>query len=78
MNNDCPCAAVLKLEAAVERHEERLQQGSTDFAVIRTDLNYIKGKLDERAKFNTQTLACIVQAVCTLMVALIAAKLGLG
>ena len=78
MNNDCPCDAVKKLETAVARHEEKLQQGSTDFAVIRTDLNYIKSKLDERSRFNAQTLASAVQAVCTLLVALIAARLGLG
>ena len=74
----CPCDALKKIEAVLDRHEAQLQQGNTDFAVIRTDLNYIKAKLDERSRFNTQTLSAIVQAVCTLLVALIAARLGLS
>ena len=75
---NCPCDAVRKLEAVLDRHEAQLAKGSTDFAVIRTDLNYIKAKLDERSRFSTQTLSAIVQAVCTLLVALIAARLGLS
>ncbi len=73
----CPCDAVKKLEAVIDRHGAQLAQGNTDFAVIKTDLNYIKAKLDERSRFNTQTVSAIVQAVCTLLVAVIAAKLGL-
>ena len=74
----CPCEAVKRLETVIERHDAQLAQGQTDFAVIRTDLNYIKAKLDERSRFNTQTISAIVQAVCTLLVALIAARLGLS
>ena len=74
----CPCDAVKKLETVLDRHESQLAKGNTDFAVIRTDLNYIKAKLDERSKFNTQTVSAIVQAVCTLLVAVIAARLGLS
>ncbi len=74
----CPCDAVKKLEIVLERHESQLAKGSTDFAVIRTDLNYIKAKLDERSRFNTQTVSAVVQAICTLLVALIAARLGLS
>ena len=73
----CPCDAVKKLESILDRHEAQLQRGNTDFAVIRTDLNYIKAKLDERQRFNSQTVSAIIQAVCTLLVALIAARLGL-
>ena len=75
---NCPCEAVRKIEAVLDRHEAQLARGQTDFAVIRTDLNYIKSKLDERSRFNTQTVSAIVQAVCTLLVALIAARLGLS
>ena len=74
----CPCEAVRRMEAIIDRHDQQLAQGQTDFAVIRTDLNYIKTKLDERSKFNTQTISAIVQAVCTLLVAVIAARLGLS
>lgn len=75
---NCPCDAVKKLEKVIDRHEAQLAKGDTDFAVIRTDLSYIKAKLDERSKFNTQTASSIIQAVCTLLVALIAARLGLS
>lgn len=75
---NCPCDAVRKLETVIDRHEAQLARGDTDFAVIRTDLNYIKAKLDERSKFNTQTVSAVVQAVCTLLVAVIAARLGLS
>ena len=77
MPEGCPCEALKKLETVIDRHDAQLAQGQTDFAVIKTDLNYIKAKLDERSRFNTQTVASIVQAVCTLLVALIAARLGL-
>ena len=75
---NCPCEAVRKMEEVLDRHEAQLARGQTDFAVIRTDLNYIKSKLDERSRFNTQTVSAVVQAVCTLLVALIAARLGLS
>ena len=74
----CPCEAVRKIEDLVMQHERDLAKGQTDFAVIRTDLNYIKAKLDEKQRFNTQTVSAIVQAVCTLLVAVIAARLGLS
>ena len=75
---NCPCDAVREIKELVAQHDHQLAQGQTDFAVIRTDLNYIKGKLDEKSKFNSQTISAIVQAVCTLLVALIAARLGLS
>ena len=74
----CPCEAVKKLETVIDRHEAQLAKGDTDFAVIRPDLNYIKAKLDERSRCNTQTVSAVVQAVCTLLVAVIAARLGLS
>ena len=74
----CPCEAVKKLETVIDRHEAQLAKGDTDFAVIRTDLSYIKAKLDERSRFNTQTVSAVVQAVGTLLVAVIAARLGLS
>ena len=73
----CPCEAVRKLEGIIDRHDRELAQGNTDFAVIRSDINYIKAKLDEKSRFNSQTISAIIQAVCTLLVALIAARLGL-
>ncbi len=56
---------------------EELADGSTAFATIRQDLQYIKESLDKKSRFNMNTMSNIVQAVCTLLVALIAAKLGI-
>lgn len=54
-----------------------LAEGSTAFATIRQDLQYIKDRLDKKSKFNSATISSIIQAVCTLLVAIIAARLGL-
>ncbi len=55
---------------------EELAEGSTAFATIRQDLQYIKDSLDKKSKFNTATVSSIIQAACTLLVAIIAARLG--
>lgn len=57
---------------------EELAEGSTAFATIRQDLQYIKDSLDKKRHFNMNTLSAIIQAVCTLLVAIIAAKMGIG
>lgn len=59
------------------RIREELAEGSTAFATIRQDLQYIKDRLDKKSRFNSATVSSIIQAVCTLLVALIAAKLGI-
>lgn len=59
------------------RIREELAEGSTAFATIRQDLQYIKNTLDKKSKFNSSTISSIIQAVCTLLVAIIAAKLGI-
>lgn len=59
------------------RIREELAEGSTAFATIRQDLQYIKNTLDKKSKFNSSTISSIIQAVCTLLVAIIAARLGL-
>ncbi len=57
---------------------EELAEGSTAFATIRQDLQYIKESLDKKSKFNSTTASSIIQAVCTLLVAIIAARMGIG
>lgn len=74
----CPCDAVSRIERLVEKHERQLSEGTTQFALIQQDMGYIKARLDERKKFNAQTVSAIVQAVSALLVGVIAAKLGLG
>lgn len=46
--NDCPCEAVRHLaeivekqEERLEKHEKRLSDGTTNFAVINTKLNFM-------------------------------------
>ena len=74
----CPCETVKELKNAVEKHENQLNKGETNFALIQQDLGYIKARLDEKKKFNSQTAASIIQAVCSLLIAAVAAKLGIG
>ena len=61
------CTAGIKAELA---------SGSTNFATIQQDLQYIKNRLDSKSKFSMNAASSIVQAVCTVLVAFIAAKLG--
>lgn len=78
MNENCPCDAVKEIRNAVERHELQLSKSETDSALIQQDLGYIKARLDEKKKFNSQTAANIIQTVCSLLIAAAAAKLGLN
>lgn len=57
---------------------EELAEGSTAFATIRQDLQYIKNSLDKKSRFNITAVSAVIQAVCTLLVSIIAAKLGIG
>lgn len=52
-----------------------LAEGSTAFATIRQDLQYIKDRLDKKSRFNLNTLSIIIQSVCTLIMTVLAAKL---
>ena len=55
---------------------EELATGSTAFATIRQDLQYIKEKIDGKSKFNLSVVISVLQGICTLLVTLIAARLG--
>lgn len=57
---------------------EELADGATAFATIRQDLKYIKDSIDKKSRFNMSTASGIIQAVCTLLVAIIAARLGIS
>ncbi len=60
------------------RIRQELAEGSTNFATIQRDLQYIKEKIDTKSRFNASVVASILQAICTLAVTLIAAKTGIG
>lgn len=71
------CEALKELKNIVKNHEKRLNEGNTDFAVIKSDLSYIREALDKKSRFNASTVLSIIQALCTLAVAVIAAKIGI-
>lgn len=52
-----------------------LAEGSTAFATIRQDLQYIKDRLDKKSRFNLNTVSIIIQSVCTLIMTILASKL---
>ena len=56
---------------------KELADGATSFATIKQDLNYIKEKLDKKSRFNSAAVTSVIQAVCAVLVAYMAAKLGL-
>lgn len=57
---------------------KELAEGTTAFATIRQDLQYIKESLDKKNRMNMTTVTAVIQAVCTLLVTIIAARLGLS
>ena len=58
------------------RIRKELAEGTTAFATIRQDLQYIKEKIDTKSRFNGTVIVAILQAICTLAVTIIAARLG--
>lgn len=43
----CPCDAMLETQQRLQRHEERLADGTTSFALINQSLESIQGDLEE-------------------------------
>ncbi len=60
------------------RIRNELAEGSTAFATIRQDLEYIKNSLDKKSRLNVTTVSAVIQALCTLFLSIIAAKLGIS
>ncbi|MBR3767510.1 MAG: hypothetical protein IKL10_04630 [Clostridia bacterium] len=56
---------------------DELAKGSTNFSLIQKDIADIKNTLQQKKKFNATTISSIIQAVCTVLVVYIAAKLGI-
>lgn len=69
---------IVRLEERADKFEARLSKGEVNFAIIQQDLGYIKAKLDKKEHFNANTISSIVQAVCSLLLAYVAAKIGIG
>lgn len=85
MGNDCPCEAVVALKETVkelrsitEDHEKRLAEGTVNFALIKQDLEYIKGNIDGKQRFNTGIITTVINGAITIILGFIAVKMGLG
>lgn len=68
---------IARLEERADKFEARLSKGEVNFAIIQQDLGYIKAKLDKKEHFNSQTVASILQIICSILIAYVAAKIGL-
>ena len=77
MENSCPCEAVKHLQKIVDDHEKRLADGTTNFALIQRDLQYIREKIEKRDKFNGNIVLYIIQSILTIILGFVAVKLGL-
>lgn len=55
---ECPCKAVIDLQAIVEKQRERLNEGDKQFAVINTKLNALIGIL---AIFGSAIVTAVVK-----------------
>lgn len=82
---NCPCDAVTELKDTVRElkaitceHERKLADGNTNFALIKQDLEYIKGNLDGKKKFNVGILSSILQIILTIILGFLAVKLGIA
>ncbi len=75
---NCPCDAVREIKELVSQHDRQLNQGNVQFAIIQQKLEYIIDRVDEKKKFNMQTVSAVIQAILTLVVTLIIAKMGLS
>lgn len=77
----CPCEAVREIKDLVMRHERQLNEGDKNFALIKQDLDYIKGRLDEKKRFGSGIAASIIAAavsgVLMLILGFVAAKIGM-
>lgn len=81
----CPCDAVIELkennkelQRILADHEKQLSNGNTNFALIKQDLEYIKGNLDSKKKFNTGIINTVVNTIITILLGYIAIRLGLS
>lgn len=70
--------SVKECNACRDKIQRELSAGSTNFAEIQKDLQYIKDRIDKKSRFNSATASSIIQAVCTLLVAIIAARMGIS
>lgn len=78
---NCPCDAVRELKEMVMQHDAELKKGAVNFALIKQDLEYIKGSLDSAKKnklsIENGIIIAIVSAVLSFVASIILAKCGI-
>lgn len=81
-HENCPCEAVRELKKIVERHEQQLATGATSFALIKQDLEHIKGAIEQavekKSKFNATIVANAINVVLTIILTWLVSKLGIS
>ena len=77
MNEGCPCDSVEELKKTVRRHEQLIHDTETMQIRMEGKLDSILEKMEKHSRLSWQTVSSVIQAVCTLLVALIAADIGL-
>lgn len=81
-HENCPCEAVRDLKKIVERHEQQLATGATSFALIKQDLEHIKGTIEQavekKSRFNANIATTAINVIISILLSWIAIKLGLS
>lgn len=81
-HESCPCEAVRELKKIVERHEQQLNTGATSFALIKQDLDHIKGTIEQavekKSRFNANIATTAINVVLTILLTWLAVKLGIS
>lgn len=81
-HENCPCEAVRELKKVVERHEQQLNIGATSFALIKQDLDHIKGTIEQavekKSRFNANIATTAINVIISILLSWIAIKLGLA
>lgn len=81
-HENCPCEAVRDLKKIVERHEQQLNTGATSFALIKQDLEHIKGTIEQavekKSRFNANIATTAINVIISILLSWIAIKLGLS
>ena len=81
-HENCPCDAVRELKKIVERHEQQLNTGATSFALIKQDLEHIKGTIEQavekKSRFNASVATTAINVVLTILLTWLAVKLGIS
>lgn len=81
-HENCPCEAVRDLKKIVERHEQQLNTGATSFALIKQDLEHIKGTIEQavekKSRFNANIATTAINVIISILLSWIAIKLGIS